>query len=320
MSCKDANDLLRAGRIKDITIAVYEARAWRPGGIVSFGDVKDRITAKLTPGAPWPWPSLTKATFGRRPGEVYALGAGTGVGKTDVFTQIIANDALKLNIRCGVLYLEQPVAETGKRIAGKSAGARFHVPDQGWTQDELEAEVDKIDATGNVFMFEAFGACDWETVGARIRYMIVGLGCRHIFLDHLTAIAAASDDERLALEHAMEGISSLAQETGAIIHFISHLATPEGKSHEEGGRVTIRNFRGSRAIGYWSHFMFGLERDQQHADPAISGVTTFRCLKDRFTGNATGLTFGLAYDRSTGLLTEADAPPTSSGSSRDAPY
>jgi twinkle protein len=203
-----------------------------------------------------------------------------------------------------VLYLEQPTVETSKRIAGKLAGKRFHVPDGSWTAEELEAAFSQIEQTGNVAMFDAFGATSWDVIGPMIRYMVTGLGCMHIFLDHLTALAAAEDDERKALEKIMAELAGIAQETGAMLHFVSHLATPEGKPHEEGGRVMIRHFKGSRAIGFWSHFMFGLERDQQAEDIDSRSVTTLRCLKDRFTGGATGKTWALQYDEPTGLLTE----------------
>jgi twinkle protein len=94
-----------------------------------------------------------------------------------------------------------------------------------------------------------------------------------------------------------------------VLIFISHLATPEGKPHEEGGRVTIRQFRGSRAIGFWSHFMFGLERNQQAEDETERRTTILRCLKDRVTGKGTGKTLPLVYDQETGLLSEGDALP-----------
>jgi len=54
--------------------------------------------------------------------------------------------------------------------------------------------------------------------------------------------------------------------------------------------------------------MFGLERNQQATDPEERKLTTFRCLKDRYTGQSTGKTFGLSYDESTGLLFECPIP------------
>jgi twinkle protein len=92
------------------------------------------------------------------------------------------------------------------------------------------------------------------------------LGCKHIYLDHLTALAAGEEDEKQALDKIMAELAGSGAGARPRPHFISHLATPEGKPHEEGGRVTIRHFRGSRSIGFWSHFMFGLERNQQAED------------------------------------------------------
>ncbi len=107
----------------------------------------------------------------------------------------------------------------------------------------------------------------------------------------------------------MEEIAALTKRLKLRTHLVSHLSTPEGTSHEEGGRVTIRHFKGSRAIGFWSHFMFGLERDQQEEDLTKRNTTTFRILKDRKTGRGTGKTFALTYDPKTGLLTEGTASP-----------
>ena len=139
----------------------------------------------------------------------------------------------------------------------------------------------------------------------KIRYMVHGLGIKDIFLDHLTALAAGVEgDERKAIDKIMADLSSLTQELGCTIYYISHLTTPEGTPHEEGGRVLEKQFRGSRSIAYWSHFLFGIERNKQDRD----GVTTYRILKDRYTGDSNGITFGLKYDLETGLLMECNIP------------
>jgi twinkle protein len=220
-------------------------------------------------------------------------------------------DVRVLGIPTGVIYLEQDVTETIRRIAGKAARKAFHVPDGSWTDEEFERAVDELEARP-LALYDNFGACDWPTIKARIKYMAQVEGCEHIYLDHLTALAAAEADERKALEQIMQELASLAKALRIIIHFVSHLTTPDqGPSHEEGGRVTIRQFKGSRAIGFWSHILWGMERNQQHEDVAMQTFTILRCLKDRFTGRATGKVFGMVYDQASGMLRESDGPADS---------
>jgi twinkle protein len=302
---KDANEAHQAGQGKLVIDAMWGAKAYRPDGVVAAEDLIEAASAEIPMGFPWPFKEMNEWTYGRRPKEIYAFGAGTGVGKTDLFTQIIASDVLA-GVRCGVLYLEQPNVETMRRIAGKAVGKSLHIPGVA-TQDEIREAVTKIGSTGNLFLYDHFGASDWATIKSRIRFMVASLECKHIFLDHLTALVAQEEDEKKALDSIMAELAGLGQELGHTTHFISHLATPEGKPHEEGGRVMIRHFRGSRSIGFWSHFMFGLERNQQAEDEEARATSTLRCLKDRLTGRGTGHTIDLHYDRETGMLIPANA-------------
>lgn len=301
---KDACDYLVAGAGKDYVNAWWKAEEYRPEGIVTVSDIKDRLLVPPEPGVPWCFDTLTRLTYGRRKGEIYAFGAGVGVGKTDVFTQQIAYDISVLKEKVGVIYLEQPVVETAQRVAGKLDKKLYHVPDADWSRDEYIASIDRLDSCQQLYMMEHFGAMSWAAVKNIIKYFSKVYEIKHIYLDHLTALSANEQDERRALDGIMADMASLAQSDGLIIHFVSHLTTPEGKPHEEGGRVMEKHFTGSRAIARWSHYMFGLERDKQHEDPVKRQTTTFRVLKDRFTGRATAEKFGLYYDKQTGILSE----------------
>lgn len=311
---KDANEALVAGKLSAITSAFWNAKPYQPDGIFTLSDIKEEVLAPVEVGRPWFLPTLTALTFGRRDGEVYYFGAGTGVGKTDLFTQQICFDVAELNIKTACIYLEQPPSETGKRIAGKFVGKQFHIPDGNWTQDELEDAFTRLEATGNLFLGGNFASASWDQIKLRIAFLVHGLGVKHVFLDHLTALADPSN-ERESLEIITKELALLAQELKIVIHVISHLSTPDGKPHEEGGRVMLRHFKGSRSIGFWAHFAFGLERNPQDEDPVAAQQTTFRCLKDRYTGRATGKTITLGYDTVKGLISECLFSPEPSGSS-----
>jgi twinkle protein len=304
---KDASEMLQAGREEEMIRAIWNAKEWRPDGIVNMRDIRARAMKPIEMGLSWWLPSLTAMTYGRRYGEVYIFGAGTGIGKTDFLTQQILHDIYDLQEQVGLFFLEQQPDETGKRLCGKFAGKRFHVPDGTWEQAELEAAWDELEKNDRLHLYDHFGVAEWDKIEAQVRYLNKAHGVRLFYVDHLTALADPSN-ERESLETAMAQVGGLVKELGIIVHLVSHLATPEGKPHEEGGRVMIRHFKGARAIGFWAHFMFGLEREQQHTDPKIASTTTFRVLKDRYTGQATGKTLFLGYDVPTGRLYETDDP------------
>jgi len=321
---KDPNELHVLGRGKEVVEAMWNAKPYRPDGMVLFSEIKQGIKKPIEWGIPWFSDSLTQLTYGRRYGEIYCLGAGTGIGKTDWFTQQVIYDAVTLNEKVGLFFMEQQPEETGKRIAGKLAGRRFHIPrlkdhpnfdriapkgyKEEWTDEELCSAVDTIGDVKNIFMFDSFGATEWGRIREMIRFQAHSEGIRIFYLDHLTALAAAEEDERKGLERITSEMGSLVKELNIMIIMISHLATPEGKPHEEGGRVMIRHFKGSRSIGYWCHYMFGLERDQQHENPEWRKTTTFRILKDRYTGNSTGEVIYFGYGKDDGQLFEREEP------------
>jgi twinkle protein len=304
---KDPSDMLKEGRIGELVQALWGATTYRPDGLVTLADIKEKALVPPSWGLPYFLPSLTKTTYGRRYGEAVALGAGTGVGKTDWLTQQISYDLCELSLPVAAFFLEQQPVETVQRIAGKTVGKLFHIPDTVVAVDELKAAIDAVEAKAPLYLYDSFGATDWPVIRDRIRFLAHAHGVRIFYLDHLTALVAGVDEERVELERIMADIGGLVKELDIWLCFVSHLTTPDGKPHEEGGRVTIRHFKGSRAIGFWSHFMFGLERNQQSDEEDERSTSTFRVLKDRFTGRATGQTIPLLYDRDTGIIAEGES-------------
>lgn len=302
---KDANDLLVQGREEEILKAIYHAEAFRPDGIVQLSEVIEQALQPPEYGTSLPWPIFTELTYGKRTGEWWCFGAGVGVGKTDVFTQMMAHDIAGNNLKIGGIFLEQPVAETAKRLAGKIDQKLYHIPDADYDPEELRSTLNVI--SDRVYLYNHFGSQDWDTIRELIRHMRYAYDIRHFYLDHLTALAAHAQDERRYLDGLCADLSSLCQELDIHVDVISHLSTPQGEAHEEGARVKEKHFTGSRAIARWAHYMIGLERDKQAEDESERHCTTIRILKDRYTGRATGKTFVLKYNQKTGHLTTSDA-------------
>mgnify|MGYP006269192227 CR=1 FL=1 len=304
---KDPNELLLSGRSGDFLAAIYSAKETKPDGIVSVDDLYEEAITPPVMGLSWPWETLTDVTYGYRRGELFGIGAGSGCGKTEFFKECIHHTINAHKLKAGVIFLEEPAAKTLKVLAGKKVNKRFHIPaDKGgdWTIEEL---VDGInDLKGKVYLYNHFGAKDWESIKSKIRYMVAALDIKDIYLDHLTALVAQEDNEYKALNKLMEEMSTLCQELDCTIFYVSHLRKASGTPHEEGGRVTADQFKGSGAIVFWSNFLIGLERNQQAEDEDERNTTTLRVLKDRNTGLATGTTFKLKYNHTTGRWGELD--------------
>lgn len=295
---KDANALLQDGHVKAINDAVWQAEKYSPAGFVSLSSLKKEVLAPVDWGIPWIFPEITQWTYGRRSGETYFFGAGTGVGKTDFFTQQAAAD-VAAGRKVAILSFEQTPKEVAKRLAGKYAGKRFHIPDAGWDAADVEEAFRDLEDKG-AYIYKHWGSSEWESVERDIT-VLAHAGYEHFYIDHMTAFAAHTQDEKKMLEGVCADMAGLCSKLGVNFYVISHLSTPEGTPHEEGGRVFIKHFKGSRAIGFWAHFMFGIERDTQAEDIEIRKRAKFRCLKDRYTGQATGKFVTMKYVEDTGL-------------------
>lgn len=297
---KDANDYLLYGDVSGWLAAYKNAEKYKPEGIIQLSDILSTLLDDEKEGIPWMFPSLTALTHGRRMGELYAFGAGVGMGKTDIFTQSIAYD-LEQGLPVGVFYLEQPIKETALRIAGKIDGKIYHIKA---TKEHYEESLNRLSGKP-LFLFNHFGSKDWETIKQKIVFLAKAYDVKMFYLDHLTALVADEKDERRALDSIMSDMASAAQRNKIVIHFVSHLTTPQGgDSHEEGARVRERDFTGSRAIARWSHFMFGIEGNKNADDKEQRNKRLFRVIKDRYTGQATGESFGLTYCPKSGMLQE----------------
>ena len=313
---KDANEMVKAGRSKELIDAVWGARKWSPDVLNDIDDdLIDEACEEQAWGLPWPWITMTKATYGIHRSALYTWGAGTGSGKTTLMKQLMLT-AMRPELgedhssfmpmpeprKVACILYEEPLKRTLKTLAGMVMGKRIHVP--GTDYDKEEARRIMRELRPLLKSVSLKGARNWETVKATIRFLVHSEGVRDFVIDPMTALTAGDENERQTLDGIMSELAELAEDLDITIHLVFHLATPEGKSHEDGGRVQEKHFRGSRAVAFWSHFLMGLERNKQDPDCP----TIIRGLKDRPTGDAVGPFIALTYDKETGHMVEVPMP------------
>lgn len=305
---KDANECLKANRNSDIIQAIWNAKPYRPDGIVAGVDLKERCVTDindLKDSVMYPWRALNSKTRGVRHGELYVFTSGSGMGKSTILRELEYYFGVVKGERCGIIALEENTRKTGLELMSIHVSKRLAldptVLDEAGREDAFNATV----GNGNFYLYDHFGSLGSENLLSKIRYMIIGLGCKRIFLDHISIVVSGMDNgedggERKAIDMLMTNLRSLVEETDATMFVVSHLRRPEKKGHEEGGQISLSQLRGSGGIAQLSDMVIGLERDQQGENP---NVLTLRVLKNRFSGD-TGVSGMLYYDPDTGRLSD----------------
>lgn len=304
---KDASECLQKGREQDIISAIWNAKPYRPDGVIDGSELWESITKEETVvSLEYPWKALTEITRGMRKGELVTLTAGSGIGKSAIVREIAYN-LLDRGETVGMLMLEENPKRTALGLMGIHLNKPIHINKSGVTNEDLEDAFKHTVGSGNCYLYNHFGSTAIENLLARIRYLARGCGCSWIILDHLSIVVSGlgDGDERRLIDNAMTHLRTLVEETGVGMFLVSHLRRPEGdKGHEQGAKTSLSQLRGSHSIAQLSDIVIGLERNQQGDNP---NTTTLRVLKNRFTGE-TGVAGYLFYDRDTGRLSEVDEP------------
>ena len=300
---KDASDALQANDIEAIRRAIWDAKPYRPDGIV---DGKSLLELVTTPSPPsdhdYPFQGIQDKLHGIRYGELTTITAGSGIGKSS-FCRELATHLLNKGERVGYLALEESNRRTALGLMSAAVGKSLHIGEH--ERSTLTKAYQDSIAKWNLFLFDGFGSFDPDIIYNRIEYLATGLDTRVIFLDHLSILLSGLDgDERRMIDTTMTKLRSLVERTGIAMFLVSHLRRTSGDTnHEEGARVTLGQLRGSAAIAQLSDSVIALERNQQATS---GGTTTVRVLKNRYSGEV-GVACHLDYDLSTCKFNETEA-------------
>lgn len=302
---KDANEMLKASRADELAKSIYQARVYRPDGVVNGAELWEGVSKVIEMGTPYPWDGLNRLLYGLRPREIVTLTAGAGIGKSSVCAEIAYHLAHNVKQTVGYVALEESVGRTGLRFLGIHENKPLHLPGNDVSKERLRTAFEATLGTGRYVLYDHFGSLDSDNLLGKLRYMVQGCGCQWLVLDHLSIVVSGMDldgDERRMLDKTMTELRSFTEQTNVGLLLVSHLKRPEGRGHEEGAMTSLAQLRGSAAIGQLSDIVIGLERDQQ-AEGADRDAMTVRVLKNRYAG-ITGIACELRYSRETGRVVE----------------
>jgi len=326
---KDANEYLKAGRIVYLVQVLWKARKYKPQGILrgpelSFEDMMEAGGIKYE----LPWPKLNQKLDGLHKAALTMVAAGSGVGKTTLVAQLAEDLREMHDCKIGNIFLEESIHETAQRLTAmnggfssselksavnpqKKRGQARKIYTRGSEEykkktEKFRAAFEKVQSENNIF-YDHFGSLEADDLLSMMRFMAVSEECDFIILDHISIAVTDTDDakdgERMAIDRLMTRLRTLIEATGVGVIAIVHLTKPEGKTHEEGGRVTSNQLRGSGSLKQLSDAIIGLERDQQSED--ASNQTILRLLKNRDNGEL-GVCDTLLFNKKTSIYETED--------------
>lgn len=297
---KDASDLLVAGQAHALVKAQWDAKVWRPGGILVGEDLWSRATAAVDTNAiPYPWAGLQEKLHGLRRREIVTIVAGTGQGKSSVARELGLH-LLQSGEKVGWVGLEESVRETLLSMLGAAVGQNQRLRDPDWAA--LRPAWEKLQE--RLVIYDHFGSLDSDQLLSRLRYMVKGLGCRWIGFDHLTMCVsgAETENERRDIDVLMTRLRSLVEETDSGLLLVSQLRRRgQGTPYEDGAVPRLSDMRGSAMIEMTSDAVIAVARDQRET----GSPSALHVLKNRFSGEsgAAGL---LEWSLEEGRYTEVE--------------
>jgi len=309
---KDANEMLRAKRAQAYVDAWWGAKLYTPSGVLNISEQKlDFNNREQRESIPYPWVGLNKKLYGMRRGELVTLTGGTGLGKSSITRELEHWLITHTKDNVGIIALEEDWRRTVDGILSIEANARLYIDQEReqFSEDDLNKYFDNIYGGENkdrVWIHSHFGITNIDEIFSKLRFLIVGCGCKWVFVDHLHMLVSSMSegDERRAIDNIMTRLRSIVEETNVGLILVSHLRRVDGnRGHENGISVSLSHLRGSQSIAQLSDCVIALERDQQSDDPEEANTTHMRVLKSRYTGDV-GMGTHLLYDRDTGRLRE----------------
>lgn len=225
---KDANEYLEHGEGDELLNLFHNARRYLPSTIVSSFVEFDKILQEPKAlGVPYPFPTLTKMTYGIRTGETVLLKAPEKVGKTALMHAIEYQLLKETDDNVGAIYIEEPRDRHLQSIAGLELRRPVHLPDCYCEPGEVLQAIRKaVGRDDRLHVYNHFGTNDPDVMLDTIRFLVTARHCRYILFDHISmAVTGLSGekDERRALEYLSSRLEMMVKELNFALIMVTHV-------------------------------------------------------------------------------------------------
>lgn len=299
---KDPTEYLDNKEVDALVKAIKGAKRYAPDNVInSFSDIAQMLNEKQDEKlGTYPVKTLQDALKGLHAGEFVLFKGDSGLGKSEIFRMIEYHLLKTTEHPIGVMHFEESNNTTIRGIATyeMQAPAAMAEEDSGISNEEVfQAYKNAVNNNENrLFIRRSYDMDDINTIVDSIRYMVAGQGCRVVFFDHISWLAATtdSDDERRKLDALSQRLKLLCEELRFCLVMISH-TNDDGKT------------RGSRYIFKVANTVIHLDRDKTNPDVAERVKLYLTVEKGRGQGTKTGPAGFVYYDQSTYTLKDLDS-------------
>jgi twinkle protein len=310
---KDPNEALTSGRSAELVKRWWASQPVKLKAFCDLESLRNDITTNISLDFhPYPWPTLTKETWGWLYGTLDLMLAGSSIGKSLFMAEIsrhILHD--QPDVHQAVFFMEDSKKKTALRYMGLQTGIPFHSPGEEVTDKEVDEAWEATLGTNrlHVFDFKEYGALTTKSILQLIELAHRVYGCRVVILDHISYILAGmGGDNTLALtQEFVTELSQLCVRLDMYILACCHLRKNQnGRSWEQGAVPTMEDAYGSGAMYQLPSNIISLSRNKMAEnvnDRNITGVHVNKARESGYSGHVSDIKYTMRPYK----LTEVEA-------------
>lgn len=296
----DTAKMLEEGRQKEWMTCLRNSRKYTADQVVAGTDTElEELIKPTEAGIIFPFlPKTSQLVRGFRTREVNTIIGPPNSGKSSLMREMMCHVLENTDELVGGFFLEETPTKTKQSILSYHAGMplnEFRANPEKADREKVEEAYDTL--LPRLHLFDhSMRVLDVNILEKKIEYMVRVLGCKRIFLDHLSFLVAAmnSNNERRDIDLIMTKLARSVEDWDYTLFQVSHIKRRErehtqskmGDSYPKWEILDMSDGRGSGAIETCSHNMIALER--QILDPAKGGgrgLLRTRVLRNREWGD-----------------------------------